>query len=61
MEGQVAVRIKALAKIPYGEDLLVCGSVPQLGSWKLCDAAQMHCEAIGGRVEKSRREEPDGS
>ncbi|OLP90022.1 Nipped-B-like protein B [Symbiodinium microadriaticum] len=40
----IAVRIKAHTKIGYGEDLLVCGSAPALGSWNLADAALMQCK-----------------
>lgn len=70
MEGQVAVRIKAKTKIAYGEELLVCGSVPQLGSWKLNDAALMQCQGevwslatrlpSGVRVELKLVQRPQG-
>eukprot|EP00435_Cladocopium_sp_Y103_P055121 s855_g18.t1 len=70
MEGQVAVRIKAQTKIAYGEELLVCGSVPQLGSWKLSDAALMQCQGevwslatrlpSGVRVELKLVQRPQG-
>lgn len=70
MEGQVAVRIKAKTKIAYGEELLVCGSVPQLGSWKLSDAALMQCQGevwslatrlpSGVRVELKLVQRPQG-
>ena len=70
MEGQVAVRIKAKTKIAYGEELLVCGSVPQLGSWKLSEAANMQCQGelwslatrlpCGVRVELKLVQRPQG-
>eukprot|EP00439_Symbiodinium_sp_Y106_P080539 s1297_g19.t1 len=66
----IAVRIKAHTKIGYGEDLLVCGSAPALGSWNLADAALMQCKGdlwtlttelpCGVRVELKLVQRPQG-
>mmetsp|Transcript_90972 Transcript_90972/g.262236 ORF Transcript_90972/g.262236 Transcript_90972/m.262236 type:complete len:236 (-) Transcript_90972:232-939(-) len=38
---EAVVLLTAKAEIAYGEDLLVCGSAPALGSWKVADAPAM--------------------
>lgn len=41
MKEVVGVRLTAKAKLNFGEDLLICGAAPQLGSWDATNAVTM--------------------
>mmetsp|Transcript_49208 Transcript_49208/g.157362 ORF Transcript_49208/g.157362 Transcript_49208/m.157362 type:complete len:402 (+) Transcript_49208:62-1267(+) len=38
---EVAVKITAQVEVAFGEDILICGSTPALGSWHVAGAAPM--------------------
>lgn len=43
MQDQTVVRLTAKLEVSYGEDVFICGSVPNLGSWNVDKAAPMTC------------------
>mmetsp|Transcript_93250 Transcript_93250/g.237227 ORF Transcript_93250/g.237227 Transcript_93250/m.237227 type:complete len:415 (-) Transcript_93250:31-1275(-) len=44
---QTTVRLVARSDVGYGEEVLVCGSAPSLGSWKVDSAAELTWEEGG--------------
>lgn len=45
---EAVVRLTATADVAYGEEILICGAAPALGSWTVADAAAMKWNE-GGR------------